>query len=162
MALPKHILVLMVYSTPDQKGFHDVLVRVEQNPFKFYSWPCRAGPNWRTPRIKGSRPWHEAYDCIASKTVCDYKVIPHDHYGVAVQLNGGKEVPSCNPQPNPNGTIFTRVYIHRAQCPWYNPLWPGSAGCPTLQPVHWRSLETVLPLGEQGKLLVYDARRHRG
>lgn len=148
--MPQKNLILEVWATPDEVGFRDTLMYVP-DAHPRYACPCRSGPNWRSPASKGGKPWPEVYDWIAPGTYqwryrCTEKRGPH------ILINDGKEVPSRNPRPNPDGSIFRWVEIH---CAWRDD-WPGSAGCVTIQRMFWVPFMSFFKPGDSGKLIVAD------
>jgi len=153
-------IVVEQRQSPSRPGFLDTLL-VTDNSHIVFACPCRSGPNWRTPWSKGGRPWQLAYDWIAPCPPGEsyrFEAVKHHRYGLCVLINGGGEVPSQNPVPNGDGTTFRGVFIHEAQCPRWAPLWPGSAGCVTLQPVFMAAFRKMLRRGDTGPLVVVDKR----
>lgn len=144
-------VVVLVYSTPDVPGWNDTVLVVEDDRV-VYACPCRSGPNWRTPMREGGKPWHVKYDCIAPGQYTWVCVPNHPRYGSWLVINGGGEVASRNPRPNPDGSIFTEVGFHAA----WSERWPGSAGCQTLQRVFWKGFIRMFEPGERGVLSVRD------
>lgn len=155
-------LILQLREPPYKPGFLDTLL-VGSNAHFVWGAPCRGGPNWRTPRrppLFRSYPWSTKYDWIAPTKPGEsyrFKVVMHRRkYGKAILINEGGEVPSQNPVRNVDDSVFVGVFIHEAQCPPWNPLWPGSAGCITLEHNHWLSFQDMWRVGEEGILAVED------
>lgn len=142
-------LVLEVRSIPDVLGCLDTMLVIKDNSIRF-ACPFRAGPNPYKPSTKET--WADAYDYIAEGVV-SWECLAHRKYGKCLLLNGGGEVPTRNPRPNGDGSIFVGVFAHCAA----SDTWPGSAGCLTTRPVFWAAFIEMFDVGEKGTLLVRKA-----
>ena len=141
-------LYLQSRTTPDDHGYGDTLILESDLHLKF-ACPCSCCPNPRKPLIKGGAHWKGVYDWIA-EGIYDYECVNHGRYGKCLSINGHGEVASRSPVANSDGSIFTRVYVHKG----YTMDWRGSAGCPTIRPDAWSCFQSFFEVGDHGKIVI--------
>lgn len=144
----KYVVKALCNSTPDQDGWLD-LFTLDHYGERLFTGLGSTCPN---PSKNGVH-WRNVYGWIA-KGVYDLETIVHPKYGKCCLINGGTTVDARYPNVNNNNDkILIGMFIHEGNRNCENPLWRGSAGCPTLPPNLWREFVKVLPEGK-GVLIV--------
>lgn len=148
-------VIFKVSSTPDNPEFgYGDYVEVFQGGECLYGSHASTCPNpYKTNRHGEPVPWKLVYDWIANGEY-RYKCIDHYRYGKCLIVNDGGEVASRNPIPNPDGSVFTEVFVHVGGFGCKNPNWRGSAGCCTVPVEYWDRFMGWFRVGEKGVLRI--------
>ncbi len=148
-----YVITIDSNSTPYSKGWSDPIKMIVDGKIVFSGMGSTC-PNPIRPSSGVS--WKKAYGWIKAG-VYNEETVEHGKYGRCVIINNGGAVLSRNPNVNHNGdTILTEVFIHDGNRGSSNPLWRGSAGCPTLMPMFWKQFQKMLPDGK-GVLIIRDS-----
>lgn len=145
-------IIVKCYATPDNLGYDDGIVVLENDQVIFHA-PCRAAPNPFRP--SDGKPWREAYGWIAPcKTT--YRCRWYGKFGKVLLLAEGGELPARYPNSNHEGRlVLDELYVHPGGT-GRNPLWPGSGGCTTLQAGIFADLIELFDIGDTGAIAFLD------
>lgn len=145
---------VIVNSTPDEHGFCD-FITLREDGVILNSSIGSGSPNPYRPTSKQEH-WTEAYGCIAPGIYPCETIADHHKFGRCVVINGGKAVPTRNPNPNHGGKmILTQGMVH-AGGTGRNKSWRGSGGCVTVSSFYWERFQIDLPDGN-GFIEIIDA-----
>jgi len=144
---------VLINGTPDDHGFLD-FITLRNDGVIITSCIGSGSPNPYRPTA-AQEHWKDSYGCLAPG-LYPCETIDHPTRGRCVVINGGKAVPTRNPNPNHGGKkIMTMCMVH-AGGKGRNKKWRGSGGCVTISPYYWEEFQNDLPDGK-GFIEITDA-----
>jgi hypothetical protein len=148
-----YVITIDSNSTPFSKGWSDP-VKMTVGDKIVFSGMGSTCPNPVRPSSGAS--WKKSYGWI-KEGIYNVETVNHGKYGRCVIINNGGACLARFPNVNHKGnSILTEVFIHEGGRGSRNPLWRGSAGCPTIMPLFWEKFTKMLPDGN-GVLIIRDS-----
>lgn len=142
--MQKVIFTVNTSPTENILGFQDHVTVLDTQGKLAWSGMGSALPNG----TKNGESWLLHFGCLAPGSY-RARVVIHEKYGRCILIEEAGRVPSRNPNPNHGGAYYlTEVFVHAANVGYNNPLWRGSAGCPTIHRDHFESFMDSLTDGE--------------